>query len=653
MIENNKNNIKYATNRDQTNLVINRAVVESYTSKRKNKIINENENNNKIQKNNINIQNTNKSKYSLCPQLNFYLSSHIKHFDLPLSISISSLNYLMTLKKKENKDNNKENKDNNQENKDNNKDNENIGVKTNSKKKEESSLIKNYTISSSNIFIIGGQNLKDMRIHLSHNKNNIVHKEINDCKNSKNKIIEKVDINLSDNKNKKDQLLTSLEIIKKRWKEVEKEYKIRLSYISNNENIILNKNQYIDELVNKIYLNSNINSSSIKKNNQNNYILIKQDKQNNNYHLIHEIISPKSSKELETFINKFINQNNDNNNNKENIHDYNDKENIHSNRYNMSTYNKRTSQNNIYLNNEMHNSLKKSKFEKPISQDDDSNESSKDYINNDISIQNDYFNPIFILSQQQIKNLSEILDKKTNHKTDKKKFSINHIISINYKENKEQENLKQSKKEKLNDLNFNIHPIKVDKFEFIHINKNKNDININNIDLSNIAQNQSEYTKQLKAESEDSYQKIKETEDFGQSTPLSLLQEKYFIYAVSKWAKYSIINQQSQIYIKFSYKSGHPKFDPILLDMTNFTLWIEKIQTKKERKSSIVTSSSSHVNNNIDNKSTSKLNYVKNKNYKTGASIFLNESNNNKVNHIIKKKSKSKSKPKIDKKKQK
>ena len=32
--------------------------------------------------------------------------------------------------------------------------------------------------------------------------------------------------------------------------------------------------------------------------------------------------------------------------------------------------------------------------------------------------------------------------------------------------------------------------------------------------------------------------KNKELKDFSQNTPISLLQEKYFIYAVSKWIKY-------------------------------------------------------------------------------------------------------------------
>ena len=103
-------------------------------------------------------------------------------------------------------------------------------------------------------------------------------------------------------------------------------------------------------------------------------------------------------------------------------------------------------------------------------------------------------------------------------------------------------------------------------------------------------------------------------------TPISLLQEKQFLYAVSKWAKYSVVYPQTQIYIKYNYKSGHSKFDPILLDMINFTLRIEKIHIKKESKKQIVTSNS----NNIYTNSKKKIGNTKSKSYKTGATIFLN-----------------------------
>ena len=92
--------------------------------------------------------------------------------------------------------------------------------------------------------------------------------------------------------------------------------------------------------------------------------------------------------------------------------------------------------------------------------------------------------------------------------------------------------------------------------------------------------------------------KNKEMEDFGQNTPISLLQEKCFIYIVSKWVKYSIPHPQSQLYVKYSYKTGHPLFDPITLIMTNFTLWIERIESKNDNKKGIVSinSSTNYIN---------------------------------------------------------
>ena len=110
--------------------------------------------------------------------------------------------------------------------------------------------------------------------------------------------------------------------------------------------------------------------------------------------------------------------------------------------------------------------------------------------------------------------------------------------------------------------------------------------------------------------------KNKEMEDFGQSTPISLLREKSFIYIVSKWVKYSIPQPQSQIYAKYSYKTGHPLFDPITLSMTNFTLWIERIETKNyhSKKAKISINSSSNYVNNIkkNNSKGQNLNNKKN-----------------------------------------
>ena len=598
MIEN--KNIKDKTDRDLSKLKVNRVVVESYINTQKKNISNNSSpNTTNINNEILNIQNKDNNvtpgrgpSYSICNENDINLSYHIKSFNLPLSIVNTFFNYLTSIPKKENNDTN-----------------------------NTISFRKNYVITRSNIFIGARQNLKGMNLHLIENKkyNNVTHKEITDLKNNNKRGVEKVEINLSQSKNAN--ILSPTEEI-------------------NNETIAINKKKYINELVNKINITSNTN----KNNTQQYYILIKQDRKSKNNKFIHEVISPETNKDLETSVYKFLNDN------QENVE------------YNMDTLNKRTSQNNIIVN----SGKKKSKF------NNKSNEISmknSEEINNDNSNSNndiqpkEEFCPVFIFTQEQIENLLKNVEKKTNKKKDKVIYSINNITSLNFEKTQKTEILKNSKQEKLTDLNFNLYPVKVDKFQFIPTNTNNlggggvsNNLLLNlnmnikdNIDVSNIALNQSDdnYTKQ-KMESDYSLQKIKETEDFSQCTPISLLQEKYFLYAVSKWAKYSVVNPQTQIYIKYNHKSGHPKFDPILLDMTNFTIWIEKIHTKKDSKKSIVTSNSNNIYTNSKN---TKIGYTKSKSYKTGAAIFLNETNNlNEGNNQIKKK-KSKSKPKLDKKK--
>ena len=678
MIDN--TNIKSATNRNQSQFEINRVVVESYTSIRKYKIKSDeeinskevNNNNNKndskenkynkdINKNIHNIINIDNNKdintnekntltsnnqisneaqttlpsYSPSSQVNLTLTSHIKKFDLPLTINNSTLNYLIDIQKKT--INEKENiiEEHKIEIKEKKEINEIKEIKP-----EKNSFRKNLIVSNSTLFIGGGQNLKGMRIHLSKpNYNNIVHKEITDFKISKNKSIENVKINLEENKtdiinNNTNNTSVSdlLKSMNKRWKEYEKEFKMRLTYISNKETIILNKKQYIDELIKKI----NITNTSVKNNTKESYILIKQDKNNKSNKFIYEVISPLSNKELETSVNQFILKKNDNLDN--------------SSEFNMEIYNKRTSQNYVYVNNG-NNDKKKSKFNH---NEIPNKKNSDEFSSNNEKTEKEYFNPVFIFNQKQLKYFLEILDEKS----DNKKSKNNNSNPINNKKSENLTNSEKQKEDRLTDLNFNIYPVKVEKFEFIHTNPNEIGIGLNsnnlllnlnqnnNIELSNIALNQSEYNlKQIKPEEEFSTRKIKDTEDFSQNTPISLLQEKYFLYAVSKWAKYSVINPQEQFVIKYFYSSGHPKFDSINLDITNFTLWIEKIQTKKESKKSLG-SNNSNNSNYLKTKSSNKINNSKSKVYKSGASIFLYESNYNNDN-----KKKTKSKPKLDKKK--
>ena len=561
----------------------------------------------------------NNSKLFLsCIQSNFTLISNNKIFNSPLYIEKSSLDYIpkniITIKDKKSKRNN---------------------------------II---PINNTSIFIGGRQNLKGMRIHLSSNYkyNNTVHREITDFRNNKNKSVDKANVRLAENKpiekvsidliekdnQNQNDITNALKMILIRWKNFQKVSNNNLSYINKQESFFLNKKNYIEGLKSKININSNKNKNT-NNNNLEKYILIKQDKYNKDNSFISEIICPSSNEELETSISSFIYKISDNKENQNNISNSND---------NISTQD-------TYL----HNGKKRSKFSnKKLIQF--KNIKSEKPNANDKMLKDD-FSPIFIFTKKDIQELYEmiIIKQNNNNKPKKINYTIENKISlniINQNNNNNNDKLRgknENKKEKnLDDINFNIFPVKGDKFEFINIVPNEIRTNYN-IDVSNIQLNQSDYMKQVKnGENEFEYllNKNKETEDFSQNTPISLLQEKYFIYAVSKWIKYSIPNPQSQLYVKYSYKAGHPMFDPINLIMTNFTLWIERIETKRNdnKKAMISISSSVNFNNSLKN---NKFQRGKSSNKKKGyVNIYSNQSNNN--NYInensTKKRNNSKSK---------
>ena len=553
----------------------------------------------------INKENLNNSKiYSFSLQTNFSIISNIKNFKIPFSIQKSSLNYI-SIKSDENKEKNKK------------------------------SFVQ---INNTSIFIGGRQNLKGMRIHLSNNckYNNTVHKEITNFKNksvdktnvrlteNKNKPIEKVNIDLLEKEEKKNDI-DFLKFMNLRWKNHQQIFKNRISFISNtNQELInINKKNYIQGLLNKFKINTIKNSNNNNNNNQEKIILIKQDKYNINNNYIYEIISPSTKEELELSINTFINKSNDN------------KENQDNNNSETLSY----KENNIN-----NNGKKKSKF---INQQEIQIKKTKEKDNNNKKLQKDDFVPIFILNNKDIIELYEIIEKNSNkNKQNKNNYSVDNKISLNFINKNEKLRGKNAKKT-LDDINFDIFPVKVDKFEFINIVPNEIRTNYN-IDVSNIALNQSDYMKQVKGgENDFDYilNKNKEMEDFSQNTPISLLQEKYFIYAVSKWIKYSIPNPQSQLYVKYSYKTGHPLFDPIHLIMTNFTLWIERIETKRnDNKKGIISISSSvnYNNNSLKNSKNFKGKSLTNK--KKGYVNIYSNQYNNENNQINKKRNNSKSK---------
>ncbi len=596
--------------------VINRVVVETYIGSSKYNIntnIKPSTNTQTIEENNLknlaniieitqneyNSENSNNQKklkennikeYSQCSELNLNLISHKKSFDLPLLIGKNSLNYLGENKIKDNLDKNEINDIN---------------------KNKDNSLNKILEEKTSNLFIGAEYNSKGHRINLSNDLSNNVNDNV--VRKENNKFIEK--------KENEDDLLNMINMISKRWKELQKQSKFNLSYINNNEIVILNKKKYVEQLVDKIDLNSNAD----KINNQQNYLLIKQDFKGKNNLLIHEIISPMSNKDLEESINKFARKTDEN---KENSNDSN---------YGSITNNKKTD--------EIH-TKKMSKFCNNHINQKNSEEINKKNLN-DIQPYKEDFSPILILTQTQIKNLSEIICNKTNEKFDDEKEKEKNINLNNQKESTISTNEILSKKREY--IIFDIVPSKVCEFELIPSNDmlgNVSKIN-NSIDVSNIALNQKDYSLMNQIKSEDILDdnlsfKTKDKKDFGQCTPIALLQEKYFVYAVSKWAKYSDVIPQSKLFIKYNYKSGHPKFDPIHLNITNFYLWIEKIRTKNDiRKSPIKTNSG---NNNFKTKSNSKLNGSKYRAYINNISPSYGVNNHNRGVNTIKKKSKSKSK---------
>ena len=558
----------------------------------------------------------NNSKLFLsCIQSNFTIISNKKIFNFPLDIEKSSLNYIQ----------------------------KNIITIIDNKSKRNNII----PINNTSIFIGGRQNLKGMRIHLSNNYkyNNTVHREITNFRDIKNKSVDKVNVRLTENKpmekvsinlieknnQHQNDITNALKMILIRWKNFQKITKINLSYINKQESFFLNKKNYIEELKSKIKINSN-KSKRKNNNNQEKYILIKQDKYNKDKNYISEIICPSSNEELETSISNFIYKINDNKENKN------------------TNSNDNLSKQESYL----YNGKKKSKFsnKKLIQLTNLKSE------NTNNKMQKVDFSPIFIFTRKDIQELDEMINinikhndkQKKNNYTIEKKIFLNIIKQNN--NNNEKLRAKNDKKEKnnLDEINFNLFPVKGDKFEFI--NTAPNEIRTNyNIDVSNIQLNQSDYMKQVKGgENEFEYllNKNKEMEDFRQNTPIPLLKEKYFIYAVSKWIKYSIPNPQSQLYAKYSYKTGHPMFDPINLIMTNFTLWIERIETKRNdnKKAMISISSSVNFNNSLKNNKNQK---GKSTNEKKGyANIYSKKSNNyindNNIDNSNKKRNNSKSK---------
>ena len=461
---------------------------------------------------------------------------------------------------------------------------------------------KMYLIKSFDIFICGNQNLKSKNIHItkSTKKDNVGYREIIDIKNIKNELEEKK-VELNDKEIEKNNLLNSLDFITKRWKQAQIEFKTRISYINKNEVLMINLEKYKKELMSKINFEKNT------KNNDNCFIMINQDMKSKENNCNYEIINYDSTKDFDKLFNKLI----QNNNKENNSHLFND------------------------LNNK--SEKKKSKF---------SNQNSVS--NNHIKNINSYF-PLLILKYTELKNIIDDVEKNLQiPKKDKEnKYTLEKNISFNFKGIKNKVNQIQptkKEKEKINKKQILI-PTKVNELKFTHNYENlkKKKIIELKIDKSKNYEKEKEKLKNIKNK--------KTTKDFSQSTPISLLKEKYFIYAVSKWSKYSTINSEINIYLKYNYKAGHPKFDSNALTINNFYLGIEKIildgYSKKSRNTDNFTSFKKTISTSkVTTKTNNEINSFQKDKHNTSFNVT-----NNKETSIYKKKSKSKQK--IDKKKNK
>ena len=303
---------------------------------------------------------------------------------------------------------------------------------------------------------------------------------------------------------------------------------MRLSYKNPNEILVINMEKYKQELISKLNF-----ENGDSKNNKNFYIFLKQDMDFKNDSIAYEVMKSSSQQDFESIFNKFS--------------ICNDQEN-------------KGNEVNIYNNEEfLNNGKKKSKF------------INKNRFNN--NTHKNLYCPILVFDYFELKKIIDKIEKDINSenvsKMNNKNYTLENIISLYYEGIMKIQNIIINKeKEKIKEYL----PMKVFEHKFIYkpinlIISNQNNLSI----ISNKKIN--EFKKKV-------------TSDFGQSTPISLLKEKYFIYAVSKWSKFSSINSEINLYMKYDYKSGHPKFDDNILKPNNFCLRIEKINEESEPKKS-------------------------------------------------------------------
>ena len=179
----------------------------------------------------------------------------------------------------------------------------------------------------------------------------------------------------------------------------------------------------------------------------------------------------------------------------------------------------------------------------------------------------------------------------------KDKNELESLVFSFYKENKLNSNIKGSNnsleqlfqihpliilnEEQMNQLNEKINKSKIkDSVEYTGTDSKKENADTQftiskqiAIDYEIIEQTQSNITKT---------DKLSDTrkifQDFGQSTPLSMLYEKFLVFAVSRNIKYSVNSPQNNVfYINEINKIKKYGFDSEKLLVNKFSLWVEKI----------------------------------------------------------------------------
>lgn len=193
-----------------------------------------------------------------------------------------------------------------------------------------------------------------------------------------------------------------------------------------------------------------------------------------------------------------------------------------------------------------------------ISEDISNNNINQNIINN-----RNHINPIFILNNEHIKQLYNELYK----------GSWGSAAVIESKKEWSETTLTMAKQ------------IRID-YEVVEP-YSRSENNKNSSDTSNIDKKSEKTNDNNKGKSQNLYA------DFGQSTPLSLLQGKYYLYAVSRINKYSVNSPQPCISIYSKYdkidnenNKNYIYFDLDRLNINHFSLWIERIDKLDSSKSS-------------------------------------------------------------------